>query len=300
MANKAEKVMVLGIDAPIVPRLRKYALEGKLPALQKVFQEGVHAPNTLVPFPTITPPNWTTITTGAWPGTHGITDFEGHHPGDPLDKTFQNFDSTEVKAERIWEAAAKVGKKTILLNYPASHKANLQDGLIIGGYGLNINDWRYGISKATNQLNNLSHDLLVTTVPYPFATEIELKKADGWEGVEHSPNAKEATVTLNARRSLHQVEPWTWHLLVDDSAGKGYDTVLVAKSKKKADVIARLGAGEWTANIYDTFQTDQGPKKAGFRFKLLELSPDGEVLRLYVPGICSMQDWATPSSLEEE
>ena len=301
MANRIEKVMVLGIDAPIVPRLRKYALAGKLPALKRLFEEGTHAPNCLVPFPTITPPNWTTITTGAWPGTHGITDFEGHIPGDPLDKLHQNFDSTEVLAERIWEAAARAGKKTIIVNYPTSYKANVgEDGFVVAGYGLNVNDWRYGMDKRTNQLNNLSHDLMLTTTPYPFATDVELKKAQGWEGVEHSPRALEATVTLNARRSLHQVEPWTWHLLVDASEGKGYDTLLVAKAKRKQSIFARVKPGEWTANIKDVFQTEAGPKKAAFRMKLLELTPDGEIMRLYVPGICSLQDWAAPNSVESE
>ncbi|MHB1132745.1 MAG: alkaline phosphatase family protein [Chloroflexota bacterium] len=301
MAIHAEKVMVLGIDAPIVPRLRKYALEGKLPALQRLFQEGTHAPNCLVPFPTITPPNWTTITTGAWPGTHGITDFEGHIPGDPLDKLHQNFDSTEVLAERIWEAAARVGKKTILVNYPTSYKANVgPDGIVVAGYGLNVNDWRYGMDKKTNQLNNLSHDLMLTTTPYPFATDVELKKASGWQGVEHGPRALDASVTLNARRSLRQVEAWQWHLLVDAAAGSAYDTVTVATAKEKGAVIARLKVGEWSSNIQATFQTDAGPKRAAFRMKLLELSPDGQVMRLYVPGICSLEDWAAPKSVEQE
>ena len=41
MTTKAEKVMVLGIDAPIVPRLVKLAREGKLPTLGKLLAEEI-------------------------------------------------------------------------------------------------------------------------------------------------------------------------------------------------------------------------------------------------------------------
>ena len=125
MANKIEKVVVLGLDSAIASRVYRYAQEGKLPTLQKLMQNGVWSPNCLVPFPTITPPNWTTIATGAWPGTHGITDFDGHIPGDPLDEVHQQLDAREIQAEAIWTAAEKQGKKTShrLLAHQLAHPA---------------------------------------------------------------------------------------------------------------------------------------------------------------------------------
>lgn len=39
MAIKPKKVMILGLDAPIAPRLYKYAREGKLPAFAKLLSE---------------------------------------------------------------------------------------------------------------------------------------------------------------------------------------------------------------------------------------------------------------------
>jgi predicted AlkP superfamily phosphohydrolase/phosphomutase len=292
--------MVLGIDAPIVPRLIKLAREGKLPALGKLLAEGVFAPNCLSPFPTITPPNWTTIATGAWPGTHGITDFNGYIPGDPLDKTHQNFDARESRAEHLWTAAERVGKRSILVNYPTSWHANLKVGWQIGGYGLHANDIRIDVPKSVFNLNNLCEHFLLSTEPYPFATEVTFTKATGWDGIEHSPRALEAVVPLTLRKALHKLAPITWYLLVDSAAGKGYDTVTVARSKKRGDVYARLRVGEWTRNIYDTFDTDAGKRKAVFRMKLVELRPDAERFRLFVPGLCSLHGWAVPPGLEEE
>ena len=57
MAKRPKKVIIFGLDAPIAPRLYKYAKEGKLPALAKVINNGVWAKNCLVPLPTVTPPN---------------------------------------------------------------------------------------------------------------------------------------------------------------------------------------------------------------------------------------------------
>ncbi|MHB1414115.1 MAG: alkaline phosphatase family protein [Chloroflexota bacterium] len=301
MAKKAEKVMILGIDCPIVPRLYKWAKEGELPTLGKLMEEGVFAPNCLCPLPTITPTNWTTIVTGAWPGTHGITDFDGHVPGDPLDKTHQNFDAREVTAEHIWRAAERVGKRTILVNYPTSWNADLKDGWQVGGYGLNANDIRIGYPKSSVNRDNLCKEILISVEPYPFGTEVSFSKAQGWEGVEHSPKALEAEVSPLMRGTHFQMEPFTWHLLVDDSEGKGYDTVLVAKSKKKSDIFARLKPGEWTSHIYDTFETkDAGPQQAVFRMKLIELAPDASALRLFIPNLCNLHGWGVPTALEEE
>lgn len=300
MVDKVDKAMILGIDAPIVSRLYRWAIKGELPVLGKLIAEGIFAKNCLPPFPTITPPGWTTIATGAWPGTHGITDFEGHLPGQPLDETYQNFDARLVQAEPLWKAAERAGKRSIVLNYPTTWKAELQDGYLVGGFGLHINDWRFGVAREDFLLNDLAEHILIATEPYPFATEAVPGKARGWEGIEHSPKALEAQVSLLIRKPLHEMAPVVWHLLVDDVAGKGYDTVLIAKSKNKADVFARLSVGEWTPNIYDTFETEVGPKKGVFRVKLVELSRDASQLRLFVPGLCALNGWAVPASLEDE
>ncbi|MDA8219337.1 MAG: alkaline phosphatase family protein [Dehalococcoidales bacterium] len=300
MPSKATKAMIVGIDAPIVPRLIRFAQEGKLPALGKLLQEGVYAANCLSPFPTITPPNWTTIATGAWPGTHGITDYDGHVPGDPLDVVHQNYYADEVKAEHLWRAAERVGKRSILVNYPTSWHASLKDGWQIGGYGLHANDVRLGVPHSQLNVNNICDSILISTEMYPFGSELVLSKAQGWNGVEHGPKALEGSVTLVLRKTLHKVEPITWHVLVDDRNGNGYDTVIVAKAKDKAGVYARLELGKWTENVFDTFQTEAGPKETVFRMKLLELSADASRVKIFVPGLCSLHGWALPAGLEGE
>ena len=49
----------------------------KLPTLQKMAKEGTWG--ELIPvFPTHTASNWNTVSTGAWPKTHGVTAFAFH------------------------------------------------------------------------------------------------------------------------------------------------------------------------------------------------------------------------------
>ena len=136
-----EKLVVFGIDGPILPTLQRLMGEGRMPLMQKLVESGTWADNCLVPYPTITPPNWTTIATGASAGRTGFTDFNVHWKGEPLGETHAAFDSRWHTAEYLWEAAEKIGKKSIVMNWPSSWPARLQDGYQIAGYGLSMNEW---------------------------------------------------------------------------------------------------------------------------------------------------------------
>jgi len=141
MLKRPRKVMILGLDAPIAPRLYKYCKEGKLPAMAKVINNGVWAKNAMLPLPTITPPNWTAIATGAWPSTTGITDFNVHYPGEPLNRTHGGFYSGDVRAEFVWNAIARAGKKSVVINYPTTWPPMVKNGYQIGGGGVDVNHY---------------------------------------------------------------------------------------------------------------------------------------------------------------
>ena len=84
MQRKAlsEKIIVLGVDG-MDPRLtKKYLDQGIMPNLQKYLAQGSAREDLVLlgGVPTITPPMWTTLSTGAYPNTHGITCFWSQHP----------------------------------------------------------------------------------------------------------------------------------------------------------------------------------------------------------------------------
>jgi predicted AlkP superfamily phosphohydrolase/phosphomutase len=100
----AKKVMVIGLDAAIAPNVYRYAREGHMPRVKHLLENGVCAINSYPPFPSITPPSWTTLATGATSATHGVPCFNVHVPGTGLDDMDQAFDSNLVQAEFISKA----------------------------------------------------------------------------------------------------------------------------------------------------------------------------------------------------
>jgi len=121
MKALAEKVLVLGIDG-LDPKLtKKYIEEGAMPNIQKMIERGSCREDLQMigGQPTVTPPMWTTLATGANPCTHGITDYYAANP-DNLGTVLYNFDSTKCKAEPMWNVAAKAKKKTLVWHWPGS------------------------------------------------------------------------------------------------------------------------------------------------------------------------------------
>ena len=133
---KNQKVLVLGIDG-MDPKLCKRLLdEDKLPNIKKMLNRG-SARKDLVMLggvPTITPPMWTTLATGAYPNTHGITCYWNSHPTE-LDKLIYTFDTSKITAEQVWETAVKAGKKTLVWTWPCCWPARIDSPNlhIVGG-----------------------------------------------------------------------------------------------------------------------------------------------------------------------
>ena len=114
-----DKVIILGIDG-MDPRFSKAMIdEGKMPNLKKLVEMG-SARNDLMllgAMPTITPPMWATLATGAYPMTHGIVDYNIQIPGE-LDLIQEAFFSNFCKAEQLWNVTAEAGKKTLVFHWP--------------------------------------------------------------------------------------------------------------------------------------------------------------------------------------
>ena len=117
----ADKVIVVGIDG-LDPRLAKKNMDaGRMPNLQKLVEIGACREDLVMlgAQPTVTPPMWTTLATGAYPCTHGITCFLGQSH-EALDTTVYNLDSTRCKAEQLWNITAEAGLKTLVWAWPGS------------------------------------------------------------------------------------------------------------------------------------------------------------------------------------
>ena len=117
----SQKVLVLGIDGMDPRKTRKYVDEGLMPNTKKIIERGCqrHDLVLLGGVPTITPPMWATLATGASPMVHGITDFFLQVPG-KLDEYTYAMHSSSCHAEQIWNVTAESGKKTLVWHWPSA------------------------------------------------------------------------------------------------------------------------------------------------------------------------------------
>ena len=121
MEALAKKILVLGIDG-MDPKFTKHCMaKGGMKNLQEIVRRG-SAREDLVMMggqPTVTPPMWTTLATGAYPCTHGITAYNRQSP-DNLGGQVYNMNSKLCKAEQVWNCFAEAGKKTLVWHWPGS------------------------------------------------------------------------------------------------------------------------------------------------------------------------------------
>ena len=325
MGTKPRKVLVFGLDGPVAPALLKYCREGKLPAMARLISGGVLAPNAMVPLPTATPANWTSIGPGAWPGTHGISDYNIHVPGTPLDRAHMAFHSPDVKAEYVWNAIARAGKKSIVVNFVTTWPPVVDNGIQIGGSGCDINQWFYpniavesrdaGVSKESVRLDeaglgtgeaapglfaDCAYAGLFSTAEFKPDSKapmrITLSAVDGWRNLPAAQRLLAAELSLVPTGGRYAVTGPTWQLLLVDE-GQGFNQAWVCESKDAAQPMAQLRVGDWSPIIQKTFETAHGAMPCAFALKLLHLTEEGQSVRLYHSPLCALDGWSEPKPI---
>ncbi|MFC2159205.1 alkaline phosphatase family protein [Actinomycetota bacterium] len=291
-----KKAIIIGIDGPIEKRLKKYSDDGKLPNIKALIDQGVYAKNCFVPYPTVTPPNWASISTGSMIGTHGITDFYMYDEKDPLDITHQALSTKWCRSEFIWDTLAKNKLNSIILNYPVSWPPTNKDVTIIGGEGLGINEIRREWSLFGEC--DIANDQLFSNIEYPESSILRLKKAENWKGVSLNDNDLEADMTFKYREVLdkRKIKVKKWHILVrsDDNL---FNSVIISRSKNLKDKVCELNEGQWSSKITESFQTDTKDLEAVFMIKLIKLSKDATEIKIYMTPLCNLNGFSQPEGL---
>lgn len=114
------KVFIMGIDGMDPKITQQYLDEGLMPNLAKFLQRGAARENLAMigGHPTVTPPMWTTLATGASPFVHGVHDFS--KKGNMIGEACYNFDSRNCMAEQLWNVTAENGIKTLVWHWAGS------------------------------------------------------------------------------------------------------------------------------------------------------------------------------------
>ena len=244
----------------------------------RLLADGAFAENCLPPMPTLTSTNWTGLATGAWPGTHGVTDFNMHKPGQALTDCPQAFTSDDCEAEFIWNAAARAGKRSILVNYPVTIPPVLDNGVQIGGAGCEVTDWRIGI-PAEDRSVILGAEQLFTTGDEPLATPVV------W-----GEEASELRLPFSFPDARFRVDSQI-ELTVTLIPGENHCSLECPEGV----TVAKLAPGEWTGTIAQQVVVDGLQTMAVFRVKLLALDEQQREFRLFVTDVCALSGLEFPA-----
>lgn len=300
------KVVVIGLDSITPVMIERFCAQGQMPNLQRLRTQGWSAEVTPTMPPT-TPAGWTTIATGAWPSTHGVEGFTVHRAGEPLDRKHYACSSAEVKVERIWQAAERAGKRSILLKYPVSWPPDggarvLQvDGA--GGWG--------GLKCVWDLAHSACWD---TAVDSSGPAESEVQQY--WLTRDQDNLDEERVQALLIQpvglwpHLPEGVEPlWETQLDIRAAAGEGSSVRLhllavrvgevyrlgIAQTREERD-LEFLGEGQWSA----WQQVHLANASGHLRLKVMAFDAPGQRLRLYQTQIHQDRGYTRPEAVADE
>ena len=214
--SHTNKLIVLGVDGFEPSLAKKFMDQGKMPNLKKFVDRGSCREDLVLlgAVPTVTPPMWTTLATGAYPNTHGITAFFNQHP-DRLETAVYALDSRLCKAEPIWNVTAEAGLKTLVWHWPGSSWPPTSDSAnlsVVDGtqptainMGTALIDWEK-IGMASTEVDSLrfvSHSApsgnvngcVITDLQDSIATEDDILQ-NGSDSLKAILNGKEFTTLV--------------------------------------------------------------------------------------------------------
>ena len=137
MPVRAERVIVIsldGLDGRYLLRRDEFGLQ--IPALRRLMVNGATSTNVISIYPSVTYPAHTTLVTGARPAQHGIFANEEFKPGETSDIRELQWFARAIKADTLWDAAARRRLKTAMVSWPVSVGAgdyNFPEILKLGG-----------------------------------------------------------------------------------------------------------------------------------------------------------------------
>ncbi|HMP72829.1 MAG TPA: alkaline phosphatase family protein [Kiritimatiellia bacterium] len=126
------RTLLLGLDGATYTLLDDLFENGYMPFLKSLIENGVSATLLSTPCP-VTPPAWTSMTTGVNPGQHGIFDFISADDSGGTIK-FHMETARGVQAETLWSLLNRHGMKAGVMNFPVSYLTPPFDGYMVPGF----------------------------------------------------------------------------------------------------------------------------------------------------------------------
>ncbi|MEW4529454.1 alkaline phosphatase family protein [Maioricimonas sp. JC845] len=124
------KLVVIGLDGATYDIIEPLAAQGDLPNFARLLEGGTRGRLKSV-YPPLTPPSWSTFSTGRNPAAHGIFDFTLSAYDVTGPKRFTNFNA--LKAATFWELLNERGLECGVVNLPITYPPKPMQGFLISG-----------------------------------------------------------------------------------------------------------------------------------------------------------------------
>jgi predicted AlkP superfamily pyrophosphatase or phosphodiesterase len=270
-AEAPRRVVLLSLDGAGAEELHRLHEEGAFSAagFARFFREG-QVGDRLVPVnPTLTAPNHISLATGYPADRTGIVGNSFHEPGMPFLERASGFEAS-IETETLWEAARRQGRRVGVVTWPGADD--------------------------TGERRRADWGMVYVHTPDREAALAILEPGD-WEpaggldplwGVESRSPARRARIDVGAEGAGSQ----SFDLVAVDRTDDGvvnYDGVLVRAREDEAKPSETLAAGAWTDVPCRIAGLVAGPRHTLCPVKLLELDPALAPVRLYFPGVYSLQ-----------
>jgi predicted AlkP superfamily phosphohydrolase/phosphomutase len=267
--------------------VERYVAAGDMPVLAGLMGRGAVAEGGCSPaVPANTGAGWATLATGAWSGTTGAINNVFHIAGTPITTMASGFDAALNVAETLAQAAERQGLTTASVEWPGTIPA-VSRGPVI--------DYRTFYSTR-GVVRTFAPPGLRTDLVHRLGLAdetIRFGPAFGWSNVPRSVlPPRQSTVAVRSTRP-QECPDRVFELLAYATTSAGYDRLLVALERDGQTAIGDLAPGQW-AEVRVALHDGS---RAGFHFKLIDLSPDLERVRLYFTS--TSRPRAHPPELEE-
>ncbi len=130
------RTVIFGIDGLTFRILHPLIERGELPNFKKLQDQGCEA-ILESKSPPLTPPAWTSLSTGVKPARHGIYDYWVYNDKRRYDNAprVQTSVQTRRRAEKaIWNILSDYGKQVLVVNVPATYPPEPVNGTLVSGY----------------------------------------------------------------------------------------------------------------------------------------------------------------------
>ncbi len=126
------RVCVIGLDGVPFGMVTDLAAKGVMPAMARLIDNG-SLRSMKASLPEISSVSWTDFMTGRNSGSHGVFGFTDFRPGEYKTR-FPNF--SDMRTPTFWDELGRRGKKSIVLNQPATYPARRieGDGTLVSGF----------------------------------------------------------------------------------------------------------------------------------------------------------------------